>query len=192
MVACAHPDPSSDAQIEVRPGDTLETISVRRYGHQAYRHVISVFNHLGPPESLQVGVRLRTPDLQDALLAECADPSLAPAIEAICCARAKFASVGPSLHQLTSDYRQRPVVLPDEVADVLRDAHADVERAITCLKAAEHPPRRVVARLEEVSFSLFGFTRGDFDAYGYDTDLVDRRLAAAMSNLIVWARRGYQ
>jgi len=58
--------------------------------------------------------------------------------------------------------------------------------------ATEHPPRRAVARLDEVSDSLYGFTQGYFDDYGYDRDLVDRRIAAAMSNIIVWARSGYQ
>ena len=191
-MACEHVDPSIETQIEVRPGDTLEAISTRRYGHQAYRHVISAFNDLGTPESLQVGVRLRTPDLREALLIECADPSVAPAIEAICCARVKFATVGPSIHQLTSDYRRRPVELAVDIADLLRDARADVETALACLRSTEHPPRSAVARLDEVSVSLARLARGDVDAYGYDTDLVDRRLAAAMSNLIVWARNGYR
>lgn len=191
-MVCASRDPSVEVEIEVRPGDTLDSISTRRYGHQGYRHVISTFNHLGPPESLKAGLRLRTPDLREALLAECSDPSLAPAIEAICCARVKFAAISPSLSNLCNEDRRRPLGLPVDTADILSDAHADVRTAIAILTATEHPPRSAVARLDEVSNSLSGFTQGYFDDYGYDRDLVDRRIAAAMSNIIVWARSGYQ
>jgi hypothetical protein len=196
VVTCQAPDPSTDLEIVVQPGDTLEAISTRRYGHRSYARVIRVLNGLESDTSLTAGGRVRTTDLRSALLAECAKPTYSPVAEWIACARAKFMSEEPALQEIATRIGRGHVNLPATMAQRLADAAADVEAAIAKLQKADVEgdgvPELTIRQLGQVVGLLRALARGEFDGYGYDQDLVNQRLAHAMTNLIVWARSGYR
>jgi hypothetical protein len=195
VVACKTDSPT-ESEITIRPGDTLVSISQLRFGSQHYYKVLMLYNHLETERELVVGTQLRTPNLRQALMEEIGESIYQPAIEWLACAQIKYRKEEVQLSQLAGRSQQHPVDMPDDVVHRLMDVSKDLDAAVANLEqltgSEKTVPSRAIGQLGEAAGLIATLAKGEFDSYGYDRDMVNQRLALAMTYLILWARSGYK
>jgi hypothetical protein len=195
VVICQTDNPT-EPEITVRSGDTLASISQLRFGSPHYHQILKLYNQLKAERELVVGARLRTPSLRQALMEEIGEAIYQPAVEWLACAQIKYAGKEVQLNQLANTSRQNPVDMPGDVVQMLMDATEDLNAAAANLEqrpdSKKTVPSRAIGQLQAAAGLITTLAKGEFDGYGYDRDMVNQRLALAMTYLILWARSGYK
>ena len=199
VVAASGLDPSSSSSNQtylVQSGDTLRSISQRKYGNPGYAALIAIQNKIMDESKLRPRQEIRTLDLKILLTEEKLVPILQPEIDAMLNARTLFAGVEGRLRELRQGRKEGRADVPPDVQAALRAALQSVDAAIAGLKqkkeGAGAVPQKMIGQLEGVSQNLMHLAAGSYDGYGYDLDMVHQRLALAMLNGIRWARNGYK
>jgi len=182
-------------EVVVKKGDTLWMLGVRLYGNRHFARVIALHNNITDPTKLRVGLVLRVPDLKMLLVEEGLCETAESEVDAILRARALFRRHGRRLVDIRRGTRHQRVVVPEAVADDLREAAKCIDSAITWLRAkksVEAIPQLMIGQLENFSRNLKELAGGSRNENNYDLDMVHQRLVHAIYNGIKWARSGFR
>jgi hypothetical protein len=180
---------------KLRNGETLASVARLRYGHQNYYRVIKLYNNLADEGQIAADYTLRLPDMSAILAEEGLTKIIPQELSLILCSRAKYDKVVKQLWALrnesTNNYQ-----LPDDVRRELLEAADDLQQATESLKQSRPGvtgvPSRTIGQLEQNMFGMRNLAQGEFDANGYDIDLVQQHFALALAYAIIWAREGFE
>lgn len=188
---------SSSVVHAVEAGDTLWTISERRYGSRHYSKIIQLYNHIAEPSELHVGDEIKLPDLKAILADEGLTRLMGDEVDSVLAAKARYMDVERKLQDARRGARRGETVeIPEDVREALLGAADELDKAAAGF-GVEKPgvvkaPKSLIGQLTQTSGNLRRMATGWSDGYGYDIDMVHQRLALAMRNGIIWARSGFE
>ena len=183
-------------EYKLTQGNTLAQIAKLRYGHQKYAEVIELYNHIEDEEKLEENLTLQLPDMIEILRGENVTKVAANEVGLILCARAKFVSVKRQLLELRRRDNQIQITVPDNIKRTLLEAATDLVDAIDGLKTHKlgvaKAPSGVINQLQQTADNLHALADGLIDDNSYSIDMVDQRLALALSYAIIWSRNNFE
>lgn len=189
--------PDQEETYEVQRGDTAEGIARLYYGSEHYGHLLLLHNNLEWPEDLLAGAVISVPGFEGLFAGEAVSEIYGCELKLVLQAREKFLSMEKQLWDIHSaDWKQNPVVLPEDVKSALEQAEANVDKAIAGFgelrDGVVYEPRGLLGQLKSLSSNLHELSLGANDGYGYDLDMVHQRLALALTYAVKWSRAGFR
>lgn len=178
-------------EYKLKAGESLASVARLRYGHQNYYRVIKLYNNIEDETRVTANQNLRLPDMSAILADEGVTKVLPEEVHLILCARAKFDKIRDQLWTLPRE----PYSIPKNLEQELLEAADDLQQATESLKTVKPGvtavPLRTIGQLEQCMTGMRDLTRG-VDENRYDIDIVQQRLALALSYLMLWARDGFK
>ena len=176
---------------KLHEGDTLASVARLRYGHQHYHGVIKLYNHIEDETQLAANSTLRLPDMSAIFAAEGVTKVVPEEVNLILCARAKYDRILDQLRALPHGTAPMPENLKQELFEAADDLQQATESLRVIKPGSGALPRSMIGQLEQCMRQMRALTV-QRDSYGYDVDMVQQRLALALTYAIVWARDGFK
>lgn len=173
----------------------LNGIAEMAYGHHSYKRMISKYNRLFYKRTVRKGqIIIYTPRLPDLFQKIGLIPRYKQAFQRIFYVIEEYRAILPEYKQLRTklETTKGKIALPASISERLTLFASMLEQTINDFKQMtrkKRTPKKMLAQLNSAAALLNRMAKGNVDGYGYDMDMVEQRIAYALANAVVWARK---
>jgi hypothetical protein len=197
VVAVSDVPPPASLTVTVERGSNLRSIADWAYGHENFSGFLAVINGIADPGRINAGAVLRTPSLAVAFHDAGLDARYQPAINALAKACTDYYQVEPDYLVVrgASGITEGVFSIPTSIKTAFGAIADTIDAVVASLQLVEPPhsaPRAALGQLGQASAQIRELASGRIDGYGYDYDLVGKRLGLGFTDAIIWTKQGHR